>query len=678
MPPAPTPSSAASAPSRPATAARSSASGRRAPRRASTLRVGDARPRLADAGLRRPRRRRSRPRPATTTPTCVDGIALPDPAIALAAATACAGRSRRARPGGVRVDRRRLRRRAALRDAVLYELHVGTFTREGTFDAAIPHLRGLRELGVTADRADAGRRVPRRATAGATTASTSPPRSPPTAGPHGLQRLVDAAHAAGLGGAARRRLQPRRRLRRAGAGGVRPVLHRAATRRRGARRSTTTTRDSRRRARVGAAERRAVDPRLPPRRPAARRDPRDLRLRARAPRRRDRAPRARGQPARARDRRVRPQRPEGHAPAERGGWGCDAAWADDFHHALRVAAHRRHARATTRSSARSRTLAKAFHRPHVHDGDYSTFRRRRFGAPADDVAARARSSSSRPTTTRSATARSATGCPSRCGRSPRSARFCHRSRRCSSRARSTASARRSSSSPTTSTRRSPTRRARAAGASSPPSPRSPARRSPTRRTPATFARSKLTREGEPERPARALRARCSRRARELPPATPTPIAFDERRAAGCASRRGAVQMLANFSQRAVHVPLERAAELVLATHHADARAGLRGPAGPCPERCAADGGLARTARSRSAPPGMARGRTSRCSRRTPSASSCACSTTTTARTRVELTERTAFHWHGYLPGSAPASATATASTAPTTRRTGTGSTRTSC
>ena len=21
---------------------------------------------------------------------------------------------------------------------------------------------------------------------------------------------------------------------------------------------------------------------------------------------------------------------------ERGGWGCDAAWADDFHHALRV------------------------------------------------------------------------------------------------------------------------------------------------------------------------------------------------------------------------------------------------------------------------------------------------------------------------------------------------------
>ena len=33
---------------------------------------------------------------------------------------------------------------------MLYELHVGTFTAEGTFEAAIPYLRGLRQLGVTA------------------------------------------------------------------------------------------------------------------------------------------------------------------------------------------------------------------------------------------------------------------------------------------------------------------------------------------------------------------------------------------------------------------------------------------------------------------------------------------------------------------------------------------------
>ena len=32
-------------------------------------------------------------------------------------------------------------------------------------------------------------------------------------------------------------------------------------------------------------------------------------------------------------------------------------------------------------------LAKAWHRPHVHDGTYSSFRRRRFGAPAPDVPA---------------------------------------------------------------------------------------------------------------------------------------------------------------------------------------------------------------------------------------------------------------------------------------------------
>ncbi|HEY7234909.1 MAG TPA: malto-oligosyltrehalose trehalohydrolase [Gemmatimonadaceae bacterium] len=42
-------------------------------------------------------------------------------------------------------------RGVAMRDLVIYELHVGTFTREGTFSAIIPFLRALRrELGVTA------------------------------------------------------------------------------------------------------------------------------------------------------------------------------------------------------------------------------------------------------------------------------------------------------------------------------------------------------------------------------------------------------------------------------------------------------------------------------------------------------------------------------------------------
>jgi maltooligosyltrehalose trehalohydrolase len=71
-------------------------------------------------------------------------------------------------------------------------------------------------------------------------------------------------------------------------------------------------------------------------------------------------------------------------PEAAGGFGHDAAWADDFHHALR----------TLLTGDRDgyyaefgqvEQLAKAFRRPHVHDGQYSTFRRRRFGAPAEDV-----------------------------------------------------------------------------------------------------------------------------------------------------------------------------------------------------------------------------------------------------------------------------------------------------
>ena len=68
----------------------------------------------------------------------------------------------------------------------------------------------------------------------------------------------------------------------------------------------------------------------------------------------------------------------------RGGYGCDAAWADDFHHALHtLLTDDRDGYYEEFGSVRQ--LAKAMHRPHVHDGSYSTFRRRRFGAPADDV-----------------------------------------------------------------------------------------------------------------------------------------------------------------------------------------------------------------------------------------------------------------------------------------------------
>ncbi len=71
-------------------------------------------------------------------------------------------------------------------------------------------------------------------------------------------------------------------------------------------------------------------------------------------------------------------------PRDRGGHDCDAAWSDDFHHSL-------HALLTGERDGyyvdfgRLGQLAKALHRPHVYDGVFSRFRRRRFGAPAHDV-----------------------------------------------------------------------------------------------------------------------------------------------------------------------------------------------------------------------------------------------------------------------------------------------------
>ena len=69
---------------------------------------------------------------------------------------------------------------------------------------------------------------------------------------------------------------------------------------------------------------------------------------------------------------------------DQGGYACDAAWADDFHHSLRalLSADRD---GYYEEFGEVAQLAKAMHRPFVHDGNYSSFRRRRFGATADDV-----------------------------------------------------------------------------------------------------------------------------------------------------------------------------------------------------------------------------------------------------------------------------------------------------
>ena len=84
-----------------------------------------------------------------------------------------------------------------LRDYVLYELHVGTFTPEGTFEAVIPRLEELKRLGVTALEL-----MPVAAFPGARNwgyDGVSPYAVQASyGGPVGLKRLVDAAHRAGL------------------------------------------------------------------------------------------------------------------------------------------------------------------------------------------------------------------------------------------------------------------------------------------------------------------------------------------------------------------------------------------------------------------------------------------------------------------------------------------------
>ena len=199
-------------------------------------------------------------------------------------------------------------------------------------------------------------------------------------GPHGLARLVDAAHAAGLARDPRRRLQPHR------------PRHRAASRAFGpyfTDRHDTFWGDAidyspARRARVGDPERRAVGARLPHRRAAPRRRPRDLRRERRRTSCAELAERVRaahpgalvisemevGEPAA--DRGVGPRRAVGGRAPPRAARPADG----------------RAGRATTRPTVRSPTLRAAYE---------------------DDAAGAARRSARR-TTTRSATARSATGC----------------------------------------------------------------------------------------------------------------------------------------------------------------------------------------------------------------------------------------------------------------------------
>ncbi len=84
-----------------------------------------------------------------------------------------------------------------LQDLIFYELHVGTFTPEGTFDGVAGKLDHLRDLGVTAIELMPVATFPGARNWGYDGASLFAPHEA-YGGPEGLRRLVDACHAKGL------------------------------------------------------------------------------------------------------------------------------------------------------------------------------------------------------------------------------------------------------------------------------------------------------------------------------------------------------------------------------------------------------------------------------------------------------------------------------------------------
>jgi maltooligosyltrehalose trehalohydrolase len=448
-----------------------------------------------------------------------------------------------------------------VQDAVIYELHVGTFSPEGTFDGVIPHLRELAELGVTVIELMPVAEMPGERGWGYDGVYLSAAQSS-YGGPHGLQRLVDAAHAEGLavildvvynhvgasGTPALMAFGPYFTDKHPtpwGAGlnvddeycdGVREWVCQSAEH---------WVRDFHLDGLRLDAIHAIVDStpehlvaevarRVHTARPGALviaesglNDPRVMRV------------------------------------PELGGHGCDAAWADDFHHALRVLLTG-DTQGWYGEFDSMALIAKAFRRPHVHDGTWSEFRKRRFGAPADDVPPERfvvfsadhdqvgnRALGDRlPVETRPLAAFCTLLSPftpmlfqgeeygelapfqfftdhidqliadaTREGRRREFASFAEFS----------------------------------------------GEEVPDPQDRATFERSKLTRQGEPEG-LRDLHARLLRARREhLPPGDVDGIDYDER-AGWLAVRRGECTLLANFAQRPVHVPRERVEEVLLATH----------------------------------------------------------------------------------------------------------------
>ena len=85
----------------------------------------------------------------------------------------------------------------ALSDLVIYELHVGVYTEAGTFDALIGHLQSLRDLGITAVELMPVGQFPGSRNWGYDGVYPFAVQNS-YGGPYGLKRLIDACHREGL------------------------------------------------------------------------------------------------------------------------------------------------------------------------------------------------------------------------------------------------------------------------------------------------------------------------------------------------------------------------------------------------------------------------------------------------------------------------------------------------
>ncbi len=84
-----------------------------------------------------------------------------------------------------------------LREYILYEMHVGTFTEAGTFEAVVAHLQVLRDQGITAIELMPVAQFPGGRNWGYDGVYPFAVQNS-YGGPRALQRLVDAAHRVGL------------------------------------------------------------------------------------------------------------------------------------------------------------------------------------------------------------------------------------------------------------------------------------------------------------------------------------------------------------------------------------------------------------------------------------------------------------------------------------------------